>query len=315
MSKKEMKILAQEFIEEARFASRRAEATIQGYESSLRLFGSIFPDIKYPDELSRQLLVRFFRELETRERKVGKGKIVKGVKLSTIATHWSKLNQFFKWLVVNNHMDNNPLSGIEFPNVEYLDKKYLTKEQIEKVFTVVSFNIEWRGSLVEKRNIVILSLALCCGLRKGEILGLKMTDIDLERKKVIVRAEISKSKLRREVPLNTFVLGKLKVYFEERKRLGLISEYLLVSDKDKKFTTHGLKHVVKKIKDASGVKFHMHLLRHSFAINLINNGCDVSKLKQLMGHRDIRMTAAYLRCLPIKSMRGDLEMLTLDNLL
>jgi site-specific recombinase XerD len=314
MSKKELGMLQEEFIEETRYARRLSEETIRGYESSLRLFSKIFPDIKYPEELCKQLLIRFFRELEIRERKVGK-KIKKGIKKSTIATHWSKLNQFFKWLVINKHIEENPLWGIPFPRVEYLDKKYLTHEQVSKIFSAVAFNIKWSNSLIEKRNTMILFLALSCGLRKGEILGLKVTDIDLDRKKVIVRAETSKSKIRREVPLNSTALVKVKFYLDERKKFGLMSEYLLVNEKNEKFTSHGLKHMIAKVKKESGVKFHIHQLRHTFAVNLINNRCDVSKLKILMGHRDIRMTGAYLRCIPTKGMRADLESLTLDNLL
>ncbi|RJO59499.1 hypothetical protein C4546_01995 [Candidatus Parcubacteria bacterium] len=57
-----------------------------------------------------------------------------------------------------------------------------------------------------------------------------------------------------------------------------------------------------------------HQFRHTFAVNVLNNGSDIAKLKQLLGHRDIRMTATYLRCLPTSAMRGDVETLTLDNL-
>ena len=147
-------------------------------------------------------------------------------------------------------------------------------------------------------------------------MGLTLNDIDLDRKQLTVRAETSKSKNNRVVPLNLMAIQKIKDYLEERKRKGYTSEYLFMSNnKDEKFTKHGLKHIIKKVKEYSGVKFHIHKFRHTYAVNLVNNSCDVSKVKQLLGHRDIRMTSAYLRCLPTSAMRGDVERITLDNLL
>jgi integrase len=74
-------------------------------------------------------------------------------------------------------------------------------------------------------------------------------------------------------------------------------------------------HLVKQVRRLSGVAFHLHQFRHTFAVNFLNRGGDVAKLKQLLGHRDIRMTSVYLRCLPTAAMRGDVENITLDTLL
>jgi integrase/recombinase XerD len=59
----------------------------------------------------------------------------------------------------------------------------------------------------------------------------------------------------------------------------------------------------------------VHRFRHTFAVNFLNRGGDIAKLKQLLGHRDIRMTSAYLRCLPTSAMRTDVESITLESLL
>jgi len=180
----------------------------------------------------------------------------------------------------------------------------------------VSFNIPWANTFIRKRNTAILFLLLGTGLRRNELLGLMVIDIDMERRQLKVRAETSKSKMERIVPLNGMVIPKLEDYLNERKRKDLKTPELFVSDnKDSGMTKHGLRYLIEAIKKTSGMNFHIHQLRHTFAVNLINNGTDISKVKQLMGHKDIRMTSAYLRCIPTKAMRNDVEALTLDNML
>ena len=170
--------------------------------------------------------------------------------------------------------------------------------------------------MVRKRNTAIFNLFLYTGIRKSELLGLKLIDFNFDIEELTVRAEISKSKINRVIPLNRRLISILKDYLKERKSLGYKTEYFFVSNNsDNKFTEHGLKNTVTKIVEESGVKFHVHRFRHSFAINLINNGSDIMKIKQLLGHKDIRMTAAYLRCIPSNAMRGDIEDLNMDDML
>ena len=122
----------------------------------------------------------------------------------------------------------------------------------------------------------------------------------------------------RDMPerLDPKLLMALEDYLEVRQRMQLQGEWLFASSStDKPFTADGLKHLVEQVKRLSGEKFHVHQFRHTFAVNFLNRGGDIAKLKQLLGHRDIRMTSAYLRCLPTASMRVDVESVTLDTLL
>ena len=201
------------------------------------------------------------------------------------------------------------------PNVRYEEIQYLKKEKIEKILTAMEFQMPWKNLFIKKRNVAMFCVLLYCGLRKGELLGLKLLDIDLQRKTLTVRAETSKSRLTRTIPLNTIVLSKLEDYLNELKNKNYSNLYLFVSNnEDKELTSHGFIHLIDKLNIESEVKFHAHQLRHTFAVNMLHLGCDLAKLKQLMGHRDIRMTALYLRCLPTNVMRQDIEALTLDNL-
>ena len=307
--------LHEEFMQGQKFSVRLSSETLRGYQHTFDLLIKMMPTITL-EMLSEKTMTEFFKRLELRERTVGRGIIKKGIRKSTIATYRSKLNKFFQWLEIKGKIKENPFSNMEYPNVRYEDRKYLKKEAVEKILTAIEFRILWKNLFIQKRNAAMFNVLLCCGLRKGELLGLKILDVDLQRKILTVRAETSKSKIDRAVPLNTMVLRKLEDYISELKKKNYSSPYFFVSEnKDEKFTDHGFKHLIEKLNKKSGVKFHTHQLRHTFAINILNGGCDLAKLQQLLGHKDIRMTAVYLRCIPTDAMREDVEMLTPDNLI
>jgi len=143
---------------------------------------------------------------------------------------------------------------------------------------------------------------------------LQIRDFDIERKTLTVRAETSKSGIIRRIPLATNVLTALKDYLTQRK--AYTTQYLFVSSTgDRQLSFDGMKHVVATLINGSKVRFHLHQFRHTFAINFLKQSNNVYKLKQLMGHKDIRMTAVYLRCLPTDEMRADIEKLTIDSLI
>jgi site-specific recombinase XerD len=104
-----------------------------------------------------------------------------------------------------------------------------------------------------------------------------------------------------------------------KERIGYKTPFLFVSSTtDRGLSSHGIKHWVNCLKKISGVNFHLHRFRHTFATNFLNSthtNNNIVKLKELMGHRDIKMTQVYLRALPVDQMRADIEGMNLDNLI
>lgn len=306
--------LHREFVNEQRFAARLSDVTLRGYEQSFALLLEVMPGL-LADELTPKTMTEFFRRLETRHRIVGRGIKKVGVKKSTIATYHSKLNRFFQWLESKGLIAKNPFSLLQYPDVRYEDRKFLERRDIQKIFAALALGIVQQNSFIQKRNLAIFATLLYTGVRKGELLSLRITDLDIQRRELTVSAETSKSRIRRIVPISTELMKLLRDYLTERIRRRLTTPYLFASSaRDDRLSADGLKHLIKCVQKTSGVKFHVHQFRHTFAVNVLNNGSDIAKLKQLLGHRDIRMTATYLRCLPTSAMRGDVETLTLDNL-
>lgn len=314
ISNKTLPELHKEFVDACKYQKNASPVTIRGYEAVFQLFMDILGEPNL-GMLTPELLTEFFKRLQTRTRIVGKNQTRQGIKTSTVATYRSKLNTFFESLVKGGHIPKNPFHDIDYPDPNYDDVKFMKKEIVEKLFVAVGFSIPWENNFVKQRNMAMCQILLTCGLRKNELLGLKVLDVDLVRKLLTVRAETSKSRRERILPLNSVAMNALIGYLDERKKLGRQTPYLWASSiHDSQFTDAGLKHLHEKLMKFTGIDFNWHQFRHTFAVNFLLQTGDIAKLKQLLGHRDVRMTIRYLRCLPTDHMRSDVERVRLDNL-
>lgn len=300
------------FLEYSEFSRCLRPATVRGHKSVMEAFFNIMPEIRSVEDVTPEVINLFFKRLQTRTRIVGKGIKKTGVRDSTIRTYWSKMNSFFVWLCSQDVVKSNPFEKVLCPYPEYTDKKTLNKEEIQRIITAITLNS--KNHLLMKRDLLIIDLLLFCGLRKSELLGLKVTDVDLQRRILSVRGETSKSKETRKIPMNSSLLMHMSDYLEERKLR--VTEYLLVScDEDRGLSHSGLVHWVRRMNKKTQVKFHLHQFRHTFAHNLGCNNVNSVKIQKLMGHRDLRMTERYLRSMVPDDMRTDIEQLSIDTLM
>jgi site-specific recombinase XerD len=297
--------LHSQFISECRYSACLRDETIRGYKNTFDLFEKIMPEITTIDLLSSLALTEFFKRIETRQRIVGKNTVKTGVKKSTIKTYWSKLDCFFKWLEKKQLIAISPLDGKKSPRVNYDDFRRLEDKQINKIYSaIISYS---DNSLISRRDTLMVSILLYTGVRKGEFISLQVKDLDFDKKLITIRGETSKSKKTKVLPIHPTLLWHLKEYLEERKRREYKTEYLIVSSvKDKGLSREGLKHWVDSIIKKSGVKFHLHQFRHTFACKLTENGTPSLALQKLMGHTSISMTAKYTRSLKSENMNDEI---------
>ncbi len=183
----------------------------------------------------------------------------------------------------------------------------------------VSTTIRWQNNLIRTRNVALIAVGLYCGLRRNELLSLKVSDVDLTHSSLIVRGESSKSQMSRTIPLNSEVFQAISAYLDERSRSQILfttPSLWVAANKNISLGTEGLRYLVATASTAAHVKFHLHQLRHTFAVNFLHNsGLNSFKLQGLLGHRSIVATAAYTRCLPSEMLRPDLERMTdTDNM-
>jgi len=305
--------LFQQFIHRARYTQRRRPETIQGYEIAFKLMLKLCPGLRL-NTLGPETLTEFFRQLEIRERVVGKGAVKTGVKTSTIATHHAKLRTFFEWLVATGHLTENPLARMGRVRPLYDDVRALRRDEIDRILAAI--DIHSRDLLQQKRDRLMVSLMALCGLRRGELLGLRVMDVDLARQTLIVRKDTSKSGRTRIIPLSNAVCLQIEDYFAARQRARRVTTPALIIslDRDAGLTKNGLKHWVERLKRLSGVRFHLHQFRHTFATNLGKSGVNAIQLQRLLGHADLRITQRYVQSLVTDDLRPAVNLLSFDNL-
>lgn len=305
---KDIKQLFEEYITECRVARGLRPKTITGYEATFNHFSAIMSEVVYVESLTREVMIEFFKRIKTRTRIIGKNTPKVGLEDSTIKTYGNKLNAFFVWLIQKNLINKNPLNDIKLKYPEYNDQRALGEDEVNKIVSAVSSHST--DSFMLKRDMAMLYLLLFCGLRSGELISIRMEDIDIGRKVLNVRAETSKSKRSRTMPIHQTLLLYLQEYIEERKKFNYKTEHLIASStQNKDLTEYGLKHWVNRLIKLSGVKFHLHRFRHTYACNLHKKGVPIVVIRDLMGHKSIKMTEVYLRSLQCEDYREYVNML------
>lgn len=311
MSSKNLVQLFEEFINECTYSRSLRPETIKGYKATFDHFTKMVPEVSTVQLLTVEMINEFFKRIKTRRRIVGRDTVRIGLEDSTIKTYGNKLNAFFVWLIQRNIIKENPLDNIKLRNPEYKDQRALEDNDTPKIYS--AFALHSNGnSLLLRRDTAMVSLLYFLGLRLGEFISLRVTDVDMEKRLLTVRAETSKSKKSRYLPMHPTLVFHLQEYIKERNKRGYQTENLIVSSsRDRGLTRDGVKHWVNKIKKHTGIKFHMHRLRHTFACNLSKSNVDVVNIQKLMGHSDPRMTLLYLRSVKAEDLRDDINKLAI----
>ncbi|MBT6690866.1 tyrosine-type recombinase/integrase [Candidatus Parcubacteria bacterium] len=218
---------------------------------------------------------------------------------------------FFRWCIENGHMTTNPAMDIEVPKLEKKIPPKLTKQEAMRLLEVV-YNYPHKYHFLRYRNYAIFSTFIFAGIRRKELLDLKLTDIDLENKSLFVRQ--GKGNKDRVVPICDSLAETLGRYLIERQRLNkTCPEFFASLNRNMGFSTTGLKRLVQVIKGASGINFSIHKLRHTFATLMLEGGCDIYSLSRMLGHSDIKTTTIYLAA-SVEHLRGQMTKHPLNNL-
>lgn len=299
-----------EFLKECQYSSRLRPETVRGYAVTFTLFQAIMPEVTTVKSLTTEMLNEFFRRLHTRERKVGKDVYRSGIKNSTLRTYWSKLNTFLKWLQSRGIITKNPISTIKPPEAVYEDDRALRDEDIRKLYAAIALHS--KSQLILRRDTAMLSTLLFCGVRFNEFTSIAVQDIDSEKRLLTIRGQTSKSKNTRYIPMHPTLAFHLKDYLIERNRRGYKTHLLFVSARqDRGIGRDGVKHWVKRLNQKSGVQFHLHRFRHTFASNLARKDVNAVKIQKLLGHKNLNMTMTYLRSIHAEELQEEIQRLSI----
>ena len=207
----------------------------------------------------------------------------------SISRNISCLKSFYKFLIIEKIITNNPSEALFMPKIKKSLPNILTEEEILNLLDInLSDNYSYR-------NKAMMELMYATGLRVSELVELKLQDIDLEQD--IVRT-LGKGKKERIIPMGEFASESIKTYINKYRCLMLKkynNEYLFLNNHGDKMTRQGFFKIIKNIAKEKGIDKPLspHTLRHSFASHLLKYGADLRTIQELLGHSDISTTQIY----------------------
>lgn len=207
---------------------------------------------------------------------------------TTISRHISSLKTFYKFLLLEKKINDNPCEGI----ISLKKKRKLPKVlSIEEISELLNINIKNNFDI---RNKAMLELMYSSGLRVSELVALKINDLDLISDCVKIFGKGSKERI---IPIGDYAKRALEEYLTIREELlkKEPTDYLFLNNHGRKMTRQGFFKNLQKIAQEKNIitDFSPHTLRHSFATHMLKNGADLRSIQELLGHSDISSTQIY----------------------
>lgn len=209
----------------------------------------------------------------------------KGSAPATVSLHFRALQQFFKYLLAEGERSDNPMERLTAPKVPESPVAVLSDVDLRKVLRTCE-----GPSLIHRRDTAIIRLFVDTGMRRGELAGLKLTDVDLASQVVYVTGKGGKSRL---VPFGTKTAQAMLRYLRMRpKHHSADLPWLWVGNKGK-LTDCGVRLMVARRGEAAGLDIHPHQFRHTFASAWLSGGGNEGDLMRLAGWSSRTMLNRY----------------------
>jgi len=214
-----------------------------------------------------------------------------GKKTSTVSRNLASIRSFYQYLVRTKVILQDPTNNIQAPKIEKRVPSILTAKEVELLLEQPQ-DVDLKGI----RDKAMLEFAYATGMRVTEIISLNAEDVNFEEGYVVCKAGIKQ----RNIPLGTLSLKALKDYMEEARPYLIKDENvksLFVNINGKRLTRQGFWKIVKYYKEQAHINKEItpHVLRHSFATHLLQNGADLKAIQTMLGHSDISSTQVYVQ--------------------
>ncbi len=269
------------FIEFIKKEKKASDNTIQSYRRDLLKYQDYLNDngMDYM-EMTKENLQDYMKYLQ----KVGK-------KSSTISRNLASIRAFYQYEVRNKKIKVNPTEGIASPKIEKKAPSILTTEEIELLLEQPK-NVDLKGT----RDKAMLEFAYATGMKVTEIISLNVEDVDFEEGIVVCK----NGNKERRIPLGNMSLKALNDYVQNARPIIIRDdkeEALFVNANGRRLTRQGFWKIVKFYKEQAHISTEItpHVLRHSFATHLLQNGADLKAIQTMLGHSDISSTQVYMQ--------------------
>lgn len=273
---------AKGFFNYLEFEKRVSADTLLAYKNDLEQFDHYLSkvyDIKEATKVKNQHIRSWVVDM-----------VSEGFAMTTVKRKLSALKSFFHYLQRYQGLSHNPMVKIPIPKTGKVLPSYLKEAEIDRLFDRLS----WTDDFASQRDRLILDLLYSTGLRRSELIDLKLESIDWVGRYIKV---VGKGAKERIIPFGKNLEMRLKKYLDLRAQafptMGL--NHLLLTDQGKIMYP---KYVYNKVKTYLGMvssaeKLSPHVLRHTFATHLANRGADLNAIKELLGHSSLAATQVY----------------------
>ena len=214
-----------------------------------------------------------------------------GKKTSTISRNLASIRSFYQYLVRTKKVKEDPTEGIQSPKVEKRVPSVLSSKEVELLLEQPK-TVDLKGI----RDKAMLEFAYATGMRVTEIINLDIDDVNLKEGYV----SCSNANKQRNIPLGAISINAFKEYIKKARPYLIKSEdekSLFVNINGKRLTRQGFWKIVKFYKEQAHIEKEItpHVLRHSFATHLLQNGADLKAIQVMLGHSDISSTQVYMQ--------------------
>ena len=269
------------FLEFLQNEKKMSTNTLQSYERDVIQFSRYLDENKMNySKVKTEDIKEYLKHLQ----EVGK-------KTSSISRSLASIRSFYQYELRNKKIKTNPTENVQAPKVEKHAPSVLSSQEIELLLNQPK-DVDLKGT----RDKAMLEFAYATGMRVTEIISLNVEDVDLENATVVCKSAVKQ----RTIPLGTLSLKALKEYMEEARPILVRDEdekALFVNINGGRLTRQGFWKIIKYYKEQAHITKDItpHVLRHSFATHLLQNGADLKSIQTMLGHSDISSTQVYMQ--------------------
>ena len=271
-----------EFLDYLKYQKRYSQHTLVSYETDLSSFFD-FLEKQFEESVLSKIKPAYVRSWLAQLKSEDNSS-------KTINRKISSLKTFFKYHLRQGNLEVSPMTTVVSPKQNKRLPQFIDKKDTDTLFTHVEFTDDWTG----KTEALILKLLYNTGMRQAELIGLKEQQIDYSKSSLKVLGKGSKERI---IPVSTELLDSLKEYIISKKKELENPDpvFLLVRENGQKLYPKWVYNAVKKYLTLVTTidKKSPHILRHTFATHLSNNGADLNAVKELLGHSSLAATQIY----------------------
>lgn len=213
----------------------------------------------------------------------------RGCDSRTVCRKLSSIRALYRFLKITGILENDPAAAIPGPSIA---KKRPAPLKVDEVMTLLRTSLAGRTEAAQRRDNAIMELFYASGMRRAELAGVRLADVDLAERTIRVTGKGNKERL---VVINRAAADAIEAYLRVRPRSA--DPALFLGRGGKALTPKHVWRIFRDIYRVSGIQKHAspHTLRHSFATHLVENGVDLETVRELLGHESLATTGVYLQ--------------------